>query len=196
MPDSQWDVVFDSAGNAREYVGHGCARSASQGESRRYPVNRLLKRLLDRSLLPRADRLLGAMSPGANEMHQSNVRDVLLLHPECVRALADHPNFAFRRHDLFSPLAGRYHILRAMNIFNSGYFKPEQIVAGVRACVCGLEEGGIVLIGRSIEEEDGRTRATAFQRTGNLLTVVWDFNDGAENKSLIENLEIAVRPAH
>jgi hypothetical protein len=191
VPDSNWDVVFDSAGHALEYVGHGFALSASKGESRRHPVNRLLKRMLDRSLLPRADQLLDLPQIRKGGSSNEHVRDVLLLHPECLRALDEFPNFEFRRHDLFTPLQGRYHVLRAMNIFNPGYFAPEQIAAGVGACAGSLEDGGLFVIGRTIEEEDGRTRATAFERNGKSLSPIWDFNGGAENKSLIDGLNLA-----
>jgi len=192
VPDSNWEVVFDSAGHALEYVGHGFALKARQGESKWHPVNRLLKRMLDRSLLPKADRLLEAAGAEKIDDSQDAVREVMLLHPECTRAFETHDNFAFSQHDLFTPLQGPYHVLRAMNIFNPGYFTDEKIIAGVRACAQGLLPGGLFLIGRSIDEEDSRTRATAFLRDGNVLRVAWKFNDGAENQSLIDGLTLDV----
>lgn len=190
VPDSRWDVVFDSTGNALEYVGHGFALSASKGESRRHPINQLLKRMLDRSLLPRADRLLDASENANADPAGENVREVMLLHPECLRAITEHEDFRFFRHDLFAPLEGEYHVLRAMNIFNPGYFGDEQILAGVRASAHGLVEGGVFLIGRSVEERDGQPRATAFVRSKNRLFAAWDLNGGAENKTSIDGMPL------
>ncbi|MEX2286549.1 MAG: hypothetical protein WD648_05615 [Planctomycetaceae bacterium] len=187
-PESQWDVVFDSSGAALQYVGRGFALCAKRGESRRYPINCLLKRMLDYSLLPRAAEILAQARSPAGRLAAGRVRDVLLLHPECVRAQQDHSNLMFRRHDLFMPLAEQYHLVRAMNILNRGYFNDERIVAGVRACLQGLTEGGMLVVGRTIEEEDGRTRASAFIRSDHAMQCVWDFNEGAEIKGLVEGV--------
>ena len=190
VPDSRWDVVFDMSGVALQYVGRGFALSAKQGESRRYPINRLLKRMLDYSLLPCAANILAEARHGDDTLTTSEVRDVLLLHPECVRAEQDHANFAFRRHDLFTPSSEPFHFIRAMNILNRGYFNEERLIAGVRACLQSLAEGGLFVVGRTIEEEDGRTEASAFVRTNNTLSSAWDFNEGSEIKCLVEDVRL------
>ncbi len=72
-----------------------------------------------------------------------------------------------------------------MNVLNPHYFPADRIKAAVRTLAADLEEGGLLVIGRSVEEEGGTNRATAFLKQGPRLRPAWDFGAGAEVRELV-----------
>lgn len=190
---SDWTVVFDNAGRPLQFVGRRFVLSAVKGEPKRVPLNYFMERRLRRSLLPQAQDLLetARFEPGqlSFESAGGRVRRLQLVHPHVARALREQERFTFGRHDVFEPSETRYHVVRALNILNPGYFPPEQILVALRAIAAGMEIGGLLLVGRTAEE-DGRTRATAFVRGESRFDPIWDHRDGAENRDLVAGAEL------
>jgi hypothetical protein len=191
---STWTVVLDNTGRALQYVGRRFVLDALRGESKRRPVNVLLERRLRRALLPRALELEEAATFAGDddtfEDQRGSVRRLLLVHPHVARALRERDDFTFGQHDVFEATRQRYQVVRALNILNPGYFPPARIEAALRAIAAGMEEGGLLLVGRTIDEQDRRTRATAFVKGKRRFEPVWDHHDGAENRELIAGAEL------
>lgn len=190
-----WTTVLDADGEPAQYVGHGLVLSAlrlKNTEGRRFPVNWLIKRWLDRTLLPHARSALAQAlggsvtwtSPESRSLPRATVTRLPLMHPECAAALRTTKAFTYGRHDAFQPTTEVFHCVRALNFLNPGYFDPSQVARGVRACALGLLPGGLLIIGRTMDESDGHTRATAFVRKGGTLEPVWDLNEGSEIRDL------------
>lgn len=186
---SRWTVVFDQEREPLQLIGRRFVLSPRLGEGRRHPVNRLLLARARRRLLPAARALLGEAIEGAGaapvRRPSGVVRRLPLWHPECLRAAAREPGFTLGRHDLFRPADSRFHLIRAMNVLNPGYFPPERIADGVRALAAALHDGGLLVVGRTLEESGARTRASAFVGSGGRLLPAFDLHDGAENRDLI-----------
>jgi len=80
-------------------------------------------------------------------------------------------------------LRGRFHVVRAANILNRGYFDD----ARLRAAVAGLRErlrpGGILIVCRTLE--DGSNHGSFFKADGEGWTVVDRIGDGSQIERLI-----------
>jgi hypothetical protein len=77
-----------------------------------------------------------------------------------------------------------------MNILTPHHFDEARIRDGIRMCVQNLVEGGLLILGRSIDEEDGRTAATAFEWTGRRLFPVWDLHEGSDVRGEASALDL------
>jgi hypothetical protein len=80
-------------------------------------------------------------------------------------------------------LRGRFHVVRAANILNRGYFDD----ARLRAAVAGLRErlrpGGLLIVCRTLE--DGSNHGSFFKADGDGWTVIDRIGDGSEIERLI-----------
>ena len=119
----------------------------------------------------------------------SQVRKVRLFHPVCVETARSTQDFRIGQHDLFDGNPFRCHVVRVMNALTTHHFPAEQIQRAMKACVSNLVSKGLLILGRSVDEEDGRARATAFEWDGRALTPVWDHNGGYESIELVRSLK-------
>jgi hypothetical protein len=198
FPRLSASVVFAADKTPLQYIGPGLVLSAGKRKAegwRRRPFRRALSEMLDRTLLSRAKSLLDlALELGITRElvdEEARVERVRLVHPEVKAAAARTGAFSFGRHDLFSRAPRSYHVVRALNILNPGYFTPDRLRAGVEACASSLVEGGILVVGRTIDEEDSRTRASAFVRDRGRLSHAWDLNEGSEIRALVEQARMS-----
>ena len=95
----------------------------------------------------------------------------------------------YTRFDVFSgPTEKKYTFIRCMNLLNSCYFNNEQIAAAVANLRDSLIEGGILLLGRTIDTD--KNRASFYRKEGKKLYLMSEKNGGAEIHSIVESLNI------
>lgn len=185
-PGSGWTVAFDAHGRPLQLSSERFVLSAYRKEPLRFLVNRLVQSYAWKSALPRAiEQFRRFQTQGQTE----GVRAVRLFHTECLQE-ADRPGSTFHlhRHDAFATNPYRCDIVRIMNFLTGGHLPLEQIPAGIFAAGQGLIEGGLLILGRTVDEEDGRIRATIYQKRANRLHVEWDTQGGYEYHAQAESV--------
>ena len=191
---SRWKTIFDPDGRPLQYVGCGLVLSGYRPESLRYPVNRAVQIWADRCVLQRAANLLKAANfrhdQDAVQLSDGTVRRIKLVHPECVRLARSEPRFTVGRDDLFSPKPGQFNIIRIMNALTAHHFEVERVLEGIFRCAANLVEGGMFIVGRSVDQENGCLRATAFVRRQSSLIPCRDFSEGYELKHLVRDIKL------
>lgn len=180
---SRWTVAFDADGQPLQLSSDRFVVSAYRKEPLRFPVNRLIQACLLRSALPAAVEQFRRFRA---EQTTPGVRALRLFHAECLKE-ADRPGSSFflQRHDGFAPNPYSCHVVRIMNFLTSRHVPREQIPVGVRAACHGLVDGGLLILGRTVDEDDGRIRATVFERRGSALCRCWSMTDGYEHEDLV-----------
>lgn len=187
--ESPWTVVFDSDFKPIQFVGRGFVISASHREPYRYLVNCLMREILMRTVLVQAkealDNRLDRQGQSRSAKSTECVRKLQLFHPRCVQFAERCGEFQLGRQDIFSTGGASCHIIRVMNALTLHHFSAERVVAGIRAVAGHLECGGILVLGRSTEEADGASRATAYLWDGIALAPIWAINGGYEWPELV-----------
>lgn len=185
-----WAVVFDEDGHVVQYVAHGFVVSpVAPDRMLAYPVNRLALAAFEYHLQPVAraarDSLLTAPIDDLERrsIDGFEIWRVPLICRACLSLLRD-GQIRFQRHDIRAPLSERYHLLRAMNVLN--HVSLEQLPHVAAHLREGLEEGGLLVVGRSADPGN-RTLATVWQRVGDRLHVIARLHGGAETADLIES---------
>ncbi len=188
-PGSGWTVAFDAHGRPLQLSSERFVLSAYRKEPLRFLVNRLVQSFVWKSALPRAvEQFRRFQAQGQTE----GVRAVRLFHTECLQE-ADRPGstFLLHRHDAFAPNPYRCDIVRIMNFLTGGHIPLERIPVGVQSACHGLREGGLLILGRTVDEGDGRIRATVFERRGTALHKAWSMTDGYEHEPLVLQTPLA-----
>ena len=188
MANCPWAVVCEEDGAPLQFVSERFVLRAVQPESVLRPVNRWLQRRA-RKWLPQVDALLKAAGAGQQNAAPcragASIERIQLWHPECSLTAAAEPRFSVGRHDVFATMPPKWHLVRAMNVLNPGYFNPERQRVAARALAGSLLPGGVLVVGRTREEADASTAVSFFVREGNSLRVLLDLRGGAENRDLI-----------
>jgi hypothetical protein len=135
-----------------------------------YPVNRWIAKRARRTAATLREPVAGLRWPsGWGETvltdGQWRFRQVPLIHPEVRNFAQAQPWFRVQTHSVFEPLGEPAHVIRCMNIFNFSYFSREQLISGVRAVYASLGEGGVWIVGKSMDVQGRRTNATVFVKT-------------------------------
>jgi hypothetical protein len=185
--DTSWRVVLDIEMRPLQLVGPHMVLSAYRSEPLRYPVNRLLQSLVGRRLLARVDS--EALRRGTRPAGASLER-IGLFHPVAVYAARQEPRFTLGRDNLFAPAGGPFEIVRVMNALTSRHFEEARVIEGVRAVAATLVEGGLLALGRNIDEEDGRLRATVYEKLSGQLHALKDIGEGYELATAVGGLAV------
>lgn len=198
-PDqSAFTVVFDADRKPLQFVGRGMVISASHREPYRYPLNKLLRAVLMKFVLPSANQLIGqhaeSAAAGDTDSDTRSIRQVRLFHPKCLAAAGQAIDFRLARHDLFAPVSKQYQVVRVMNALTPHHFDASRVRAGIRIAASQVEPGGLLVLGRSSEETDGAARTTAYARDGDRLTSIWTLNDGYEWPELVDPVIVGAAP--
>lgn len=132
----------------------------------------------------RANRFLARLlSPDLTKLRQ-----VSLLHPDVVaRAKAD-SRFTAATDTFFSPAPARYDVVRVMNALGERNFPRPHIERAIRAIATTVADGGLLVLGRSADELDGRAEATIFQRTEGGFVPLVDLGGGYELRDFVLTL--------
>jgi len=179
---AQWTVAFDPQQRPIQTTGLGAA-FGTRLYTWRYALSRLVQHWVNWRVIPAAQRLL---ERGPSEA----IQRVSLFHPEAVAQSKRDPQFQLIRHDMFQPNPVPCHIVRALNVITPDHITPEQIQVAIRASTHNLIEGGWLILGRSIDEEDGRLRATVYQWTDGQLVPQWHQHEGYEWPELVAELTL------
>ena len=183
LASNGWTVVFDNDGSAVQALGRKAVICPVTGDQSRHPVHRILHGRVIRDLVPAARAVLerASFDGGASiwEGEGGKVKRLRLVHPEVAREILEHEGFTFGCHDVFQHTTP-YMAIRAVNVLNLQYFKPEQLKAAVTAIHQSLHSGGMFLVGRTIDEDDARNSATLYERTDAGFREIWKHHEGTE----------------
>lgn len=110
--------------------------------------------------------------------------DTFFIYDRRLQELIKSGAVAHLRYDLLAGgLKERFSFVRCMNALNRGNFFDREISAALKALADSLEEGGILLVGRT-EIETGENRASFFRKDGGALKIIRETNGGCEVKDL------------
>lgn len=117
--------------------------------------------------------------------YSERVRILLLSAP--IKQLLQNNEIKFISYDVFnSKLNVKYSFVRCMNLLNRSYFSDDQLLVGINNLFNSLQEGGILLIGRTIKI--GSNGASFYRKEGGVLRVVKEINGGSEIRNLVEQI--------
>lgn len=188
-PDGEaWSVVLDAERRVVQFFGRGFVLTPQTPPRRWHPVNRALLRRLRTRLEPRALDAARALRIDGDRVEGPpgwGVERVPLVCRAALDLVAKDPRARFIRHSVLDPMEGRFRFVRAMNVLNRGYFGEADLRRAIGRIRDALEPGGVLLIGRNVDEEDGRTTATAFVRTAAGFEIVRRFAGGSEIEALV-----------
>jgi SAM-dependent methyltransferase len=187
LKETGWSVVFDFAGQPLQIVGHGMVLSAYRKEPLRYVFNRIVQATLGVRAIKRARKKLD-MPFGAE-----GVSVITLFHPEAVMLSAGMPRFTLGRDDLFAPEHRSYDVVRVMNALTTHHFDEPEIVESLRQIASNVRDGGLLLLGRNLDEKDGRLAASAYRKQDGGFVSVFDLGGGYEHSALLGRLEPETR---
>lgn len=114
---------------------------------------------------------------------------VSLFHPDVIAKTKSDGRFMATRDDFFSPSPVRYDVVRVMNALGTRNFPRLQIERAVTAVAKTVVDGGLLVLGRSADELDGRSQATIFQRLQNEFIAVADMAGGYELRDFVLKLQ-------
>ncbi|HYC77517.1 MAG TPA: hypothetical protein VEI02_07805 [Planctomycetota bacterium] len=179
----RWAGVLDAELKVIQFFGRGFVLSPLSPPRKWHPVNRILldrlRRDLEPALLDAARDLRLDVDPPRAPAGWS-VERVPLVRREALELVRTDPRARFVRHSVLDPLPEPADFIRAMNVLNRGYFGADDLRRAASRLVDGLTPGGVLLIGRNVDEEDGRTAATAWVKGPRGLERVARFHGGSE----------------
>ena len=151
-----WEGVFDLEGRVLEVRG---------------PFSKFIRRPV-RALARKA-------------LNAGRAESLSLFHP-AARALAEKdPHFQLAREDFFSPSPARYEVVRVMNALVEFNLPRDRIEAALIAIAPTVADGGLLVLGRNADEEDGRVQATIFAKDQGAFSVVSELSDGYSMKDIV-----------
>lgn len=180
VPGSSWRVVFDAVGRPLQFVAPGKVLSAYRREPLRFPINRLWQAWVRRKVLPKAVRMLE--QGGAGVFVGASVHRVSLFHPQCLREAHVNRKFELAQHDALEPFCRQADIVRAMNFLTRRHLGLADFRTAANAVACSVVDGGLLIQGRNVDEDNGTLRATVFERQGGRLVPLQDFGGGSEER--------------
>jgi hypothetical protein len=187
LSEGRWTVAFDVDRQPLQAIGGRWVLSLRDPPPWRYPVNRWLLRRVRGGVLPRAAAALEHYLERDGKALRDDtrqVRVVSLFHPKCVERAARDAAFHCGRHDLFQPGAVRAHVIRALNVLTTKHLPPRRVLRGIEQLAGSLAPDGLLVLGRSLDEEDGRLRATVYTVKDSHLFQVCALDAGYEDADL------------
>lgn len=110
---------------------------------------------------------------------------ISLLHPNVISKAKTDARFTVASESFFEPEQARYDIVRVMNALGERNFPRPQVERAVSAIAPTVADGGLLVLGRSADEIDGRSQATIFQRLGERFVGLCDLAGGYELKEFV-----------
>jgi len=173
-------LVMDGTGEELvQFIQPPFVFNASKPESRMFPLNRALRRLVRRT---RVERMLKRYRRGAPGIH---TEQILLLHPRCNQLVDNDDGFSFEKRNVLSPSKDRFDVVRAMNVLNHGYFSSSQLARAVANVFDSLRvDDGLFITGRN-QDRDSPVQGSVYMRTSAGFEVVATENDGSEIDDIV-----------
>jgi hypothetical protein len=116
-------------------------------------------------------------------------RQIPLVHPD-VLAFACIGRFQIVEADAFCSLPSQCDVIRSMNLFQPAVFSDAKIRKGIRAAIESIVEGGVFVVGRTMESDGCRNDVSIFQKSRGRVRVVERLGKGFEFEQLA--LEISL----
>lgn len=184
-------IVFDGSGKEVQYIVGRFVLPQSPSESTAYPVNRALKKLLQRRFAPIARELLckvdlkrlGAFETVDIEGYQ--IVKLPMLTRGALAAIAGHDGFTFEEWNILEPLPERAHVVRAMNILTPEHFPDDQRARAVVNCVEAVLPGGLFVVGSSPTPEATTVKASIYCVEDGHLVRLNSLNRGSEIDAIV-----------
>jgi len=118
-------------------------------------------------------------------------RQLNLVHPQARMLEAEGRRFRVVQHDAFCPLRQPCHVLRVMNFYNPRVWGHEKVKSGLKAALDSVVDGGLLIIGRTIEDErTPRNDASILRKSGNSVKVIERLGSGFEMEDTILSFSI------
>lgn len=177
--------ITEPDGTPLQYVRPPFVVSLQEPAPLFYPVNRLLAALARSRSVQIRDMLQLCRWPDSPTKPVSlaawTAERISLIHPRARQRVAAGSGFEIRTHSVFTPLTSPCQVIRTMNIFNRKYFGEPMLREGARCVHESLEEGGIWVIGRTVEEKrPTRNCASIFQKADGAFRLLFQLNGGSE----------------
>ncbi|HTA46529.1 MAG TPA: hypothetical protein VK789_28995 [Bryobacteraceae bacterium] len=190
VPDGS-TYIMEANGELLQYIQPPFVIRLNPPESRFLPVNSLLERgaRLRFRPLKQSWRIpsewLNSECPEVFEQPPFVFRKIPLIHPEAQALRVSCSRFAIRRHSVFESSDGLPDVIRTMNIFNHSYFSKERMLEGARAVAQSLREGGLWIVGRTMQENPPVHHASLLVREKDGFRLIERFGPGSEIEELV-----------
>jgi hypothetical protein len=195
--DSGETFIFEEGGAPLQYVRPPFVIDMNAVSSPVYPVNRWLlrrarRRVADASAAVARARWDDVADRRSFEFPPWRVERIPLLHPSAIRMAQSGAAFRLERHSVFDPLASPVAVIRTMNILNKGYFPAERLMSGICAVFESLREGGVWVVGRTVEElNTPENHATIWEKAGGGFRELARLRLGSEIAGLVQDFQVA-----
>jgi hypothetical protein len=187
--DRSWWVAFDEDRQPIQYGRWGVVISPFLPDHLLlYPINRLIARWLEYTVVPRATKCIAEMDLDAIadlngvRVGGHRVSNIALVSRGCRDLMRRDSGFRFTRHDVRQRSSSKYHLIRVLNVLN--HVEVNGQVEAIQNCYDALLEGGILVIGRSIDP-GGNTSASIWRREHGGFELIRDLHGGSEHKSSV-----------
>jgi hypothetical protein len=110
-------------------------------------------------------------------------QQIPLVHPAAL-SFAENGRFRIAYIDALCAQPWKCDVIRAMNLYQPHRLRFEEIQRGIRAALYALNDGGIFIAGRTIENGTQRNDATVFQKSGGSVRVMERLGNGFEFEDL------------
>jgi hypothetical protein len=119
------------------------------------------------------------------------VRPISCIHPRATALLATNEHFQFRVRSVFDLTVPGCDVIRTMNIFNRQYFPDEQLREGANAVFASLRNGGLWIVGRTLEG-DFSNHVTILQRKEGAWEIRERIGKGSEMEDVALGAPVSV----
>lgn len=162
----------------------------SSPESKRYPLNRWMVAAAARRLSTGGEHALRIPPEWVSSQERTSIhfgswrlRKISMVHPSA-REMEAHPHFRVEHGSVFDVSSVSHHLIRTMNILTLRQFPKDRLSQAVRSIHASLVEGGVWVVGRTVEEEGTVHQASIFQKRGGSFWLLEQFGSGWEAESL------------
>jgi SAM-dependent methyltransferase len=192
-------VVLDADGGELQFVLGRFVLPGYAPDRLIYPVNRALRWWARRTLLPRARTFLQGVDQThlrAFETlvnHGAQVTRIPLVSAECLDLLATRPDFRFVVANILAPPDRQSDVIRAMNIVTPDHLPQADLRKAIRNCLAALRPQGVLILGRSPNDNPEDVTATIYQAQNGDLHTARRLNAGCEVEELVEQERLVLK---
>lgn len=113
---------------------------------------------------------------------------ICLLHPRVISLMRSSPRFRIVEHDALTQLSEPCDVLRALNVFNRGVLTESKIQNAIRSAFQSLKDGGMFIVGRTIEGGQSRNEVSVFVKGVGRFSVLARIGRGSELEPIVLGL--------
>lgn len=183
-------VIFEPGGTPLQFIRPPFVVALDYGERWIYFGNRLMSWWGTRLAEPLCNIVRGLSWDPIFDSRVQRVdgwefRQISLLHPSARALMRSSARFRIQEHDAFNELAEPCEVLRILNLYNEELFTSETITDGLRAAFRSLTDGGMLILGRTVEDGKPRNEVSIFTKRLGAFTLVERLGGGSELEQLV-----------